>query len=515
VVFSLGREDMEKRSDFYKFIDINKHGCFFDYLSEYFDINLLEIINKLENQIDEKYGVSYELESYNHRYYGSVHATVFFSLFLCDLLSEKGVKTFQESLLNLRDENPNKKFAKLPEDEFAWDVIEGPNIFSTAISCYSLIISDSDRKDEIRQSLEWILKNQNEDIWPIIKNGEGNLFSTLYCYFALKSWMVRNPDNTEINSKIETSFNNVLTFIKDSTEKLIDYRDDQNKFSQSEIILILYLLKKLDGKAYKESGEYLKSILDKQLRKDECWYISDLSKYKTDAGRKNMYSYTPAFIPILLSLDWDVNDDLVIAFLSQIILDLQTEWDHYKNPVPWRSSDTYIQSFIVSLSIFALYRWFKAYLRKSVNPITEKISSGIKLQKDVFICYSKQNKEEYVAPLVEFLEANNISVWIDQGEILWGDYDIGKIQEGKNKSRFTIVCLSKEWLNGDFPRFEFEGGLFNQLSDKNKVILPLILNGKNLIFHTYPDIKNISYLEWGKGLPTILSSLRKVLDEQY
>ncbi len=505
---------MEKQSNYSILIDIDKHGCFFNYFSEYFDINLKEIIIKLVNQMDEKYGVNYELESLIHRFYSSVHATVFFTLFLCDFLTDKGVRIFQETLLNLCNENPNEKFNKLPEDEFAWDVIEGPNIFSTAISCYSLIISDSDRKDEIRKSLKWILKNQNEDIWPIIMNGEGNLFSTLYCYFALKSWRVRNPDDTEINSEIETSFNNVLTFIKYSANNLIENREDQNQLSQSEIILILFLLKKLDKKTYKESGDHLKSILDKQLRKDDCWYISDLSKYKTNAGRKNMYSYNPAFIPILLSLNWDPNDDLVIAFLSQIVLDLQTDWDHYDNPIPWRSSDTYIQSFIVSLSIFALYRWFQAYLRKSVNPITEKISSGIKLQKDVFICYTSQNKEEYVTPLVEFLESNNISVWIDQGEILWGDYIFRKIQEGKNKSRFTIVCLSKELLNRDFPLIEFEGNFINQLSDKNKVILPLILNGKDQIFSKYPDLKSISYLEWGAGLSTILSSLRKVLNDQ-
>jgi len=496
-----------------EFIDPRKNACFLDFFQNEFNICIEEFIEKIINCIDPDFGINYEIDSPFAKFYSSVHATVFFNLFLCNFLSEEGIRFFQDSLIILRDKNPNKRYEKEPSDVFAWDVIEGPNLFSTAISCYALIISNFSNLDYIKESIFWITENKNkEELWPVIQNSENNYFSTFYCYLALNSWRKNHSDDHACITRIESCFSEISIYINNIIKSIFDSSLEHNfNISISDFIILMFLSKNLSPQLFSEYNFKMKQFLETNLINNDFWYESTLSNYSGIGWRKEKVSYNPAFVPILLNLGWGTTDDVVLLFLSQIINDMRSNWNNYPRTIPWRSSDSLIQTFIVSLSIFSLYRWYESFLMESVKPIKDILSEGITLQRDVFICYASENKEEYILPLVKSLRENNISTWYDQGEIHWGDQIVSKIQNGMRKSKFAIICVSKDFVNKSFPSMELESLFMKQLDEQRKIILPLILNGEKEFFENYPMLKGISFIRWTEGINKIISSLKKLL----
>ena len=64
------------------------------------------------------------------------------------------------------------------------------------------------------------------------------------------------------------------------------------------------------------------------------------------------------------------------------------------------------------------------------------------MQYDVFICHASEDKKDFVRPLAELIQQQNIDVWYDEFSLSIGDSLTQKIDEGLAKAKFGIVVLS-------------------------------------------------------------------------
>ena len=123
-------------------------------IDDTFGIETRSLLQLLAKNCHKQYGFNYELGSKIEQYYSNVHATVLFNLYLSNLLNVRELKILQDSLFYLRDFNPHPMYKKTDEDKYAWDVIEGPSSFSTALACYSLLLTRDSRMAEIEKSIK-------------------------------------------------------------------------------------------------------------------------------------------------------------------------------------------------------------------------------------------------------------------------------------------------------------------------------------------------------------------------
>ncbi|MHC1611276.1 MAG: TIR domain-containing protein [Candidatus Methanospirareceae archaeon] len=484
-------------------------------IDDTFGIETRSLLQLLAKNCHKQYGFNYELGSKIEQYYSNVHATVLFNLHLSNLLNERELKILQDSLFYLRDFNPHPMYKKTDEDKYAWDVIEGPSSFSTALACYSLLLTRDSRMAEIEKSIKWLLQQRNnKEIWPTFKKGEPNNYvTTLYSIHALLLFTKLSP-NKVLRQEINLAFQEVKKFIENSFRRdghyyfVPKYRSDEPCLSNA--IVSLYLLKILGSNRFSEIYDGAKKMIEQIVLEDNDWYISILSDVRRANRIKTMYTYNPAYLLILLQLGWDVTDRIILKMLFWIVSDLKNFWIRKDIIYPWRSSDSVIQTFICGFSIQSVYTWVRRYLKASIGNI-EKNLDNIVSRKDIFLCHASEDKEEYAKPLYNELINNGISVWYDEGEILWGDSITDKIQEGIKLSRFAIICFSKNFLKKDWANSEFRNLYQRQQTEGRKIILPLILNSKEEVLERYPLIKDIAYEEWSKRIPYLVSQIKKIL----
>ena len=74
------------------------------------------------------------------------------------------------------------------------------------------------------------------------------------------------------------------------------------------------------------------------------------------------------------------------------------------------------------------------------------------LEQDLFISHASEDKPQYVYPLTKALSAHQVTFWLDEAEIRWGDSLVGKINEGLRETRFALLCLSHNFLKRRLAR---------------------------------------------------------------
>jgi len=91
---------------------------------------------------------------------------------------------------------------------------------------------------------------------------------------------------------------------------------------------------------------------------------------------------------------------------------------------------------------------------------------------DLFISHASEDKDGFVRPLVEALQAQGIRVWYDELTLTLGDSLRRRIDEGLVNSRYGIVVLSPAFFDKDWPQRELDGLVGLEVNGR-KVILPL------------------------------------------
>lgn len=106
--------------------------------------------------------------------------------------------------------------------------------------------------------------------------------------------------------------------------------------------------------------------------------------------------------------------------------------------------------------------------------------------KDFFICHASEDKKNYVYPISEGLNKNDIKTWIDEGEIDYGDNIILKIQEGINNSKFALIVISQIWLKKNWPLHELSNLLYREIRKGETKVIPLVIGDMNMVLDKLP-----------------------------
>jgi hypothetical protein len=91
---------------------------------------------------------------------------------------------------------------------------------------------------------------------------------------------------------------------------------------------------------------------------------------------------------------------------------------------------------------------------------------------DVFVSHASEDKEDFVKPFVDALQAKGLKVWYDAITLKVGDSLRASIDKGLLNSRYGIVVLSEAYIKKEWTVKELNG-LFAKEIEGKKVILPI------------------------------------------
>lgn len=105
------------------------------------------------------------------------------------------------------------------------------------------------------------------------------------------------------------------------------------------------------------------------------------------------------------------------------------------------------------------------------SPLTDiAVDRDISKQYDVFISHASEDKDIVVRPLAHALVAEGVKVWYDELEIKIGDSLRQKIDHGLANSRAGILVLSEDFFRKNWPKYELDGLVTNNVAGKQKLL---------------------------------------------
>ncbi|MGB8508227.1 MAG: toll/interleukin-1 receptor domain-containing protein [Pyrinomonadaceae bacterium] len=131
---------------------------------------------------------------------------------------------------------------------------------------------------------------------------------------------------------------------------------------------------------------------------------------------------------------------------------------------------------------------------------------------DYFISHASADNTQYVQPLAEALRARNVSYLLDNEDSLWGDSFPSKINEWFRKSRYTLLCLSHNFLQRHWTIAEMDTAFALQNKTGQKKFLPLILNSRDAVLDAFPLLTPLVYKEFDEGIDSIADTLATLVN---
>ena len=124
-----------------------------------------------------------------------------------------------------------------------------------------------------------------------------------------------------------------------------------------------------------------------------------------------------------------------------------------------------------------------------------------------FISHASEDKDDFVRPLAQALQARGLSVWFDEFTLTVGDSLRRSIDRGLAGSRFGVVIISPHFLNKEWPQKELDGLVAREF-DGAKVILPVWHNISAERIRTYsPTLADRLATRSSDGLHRVVNDL--------
>src|SRR5947209_9768056 len=112
---------------------------------------------------------------------------------------------------------------------------------------------------------------------------------------------------------------------------------------------------------------------------------------------------------------------------------------------------------------------------------------------DVFLSYNPEDKA-VVRPLATRLRDHGVLVWFDEWELKPGDDVAAGIEDGLERSRVLVLCLSKSALGSDWPELERQTFRFRDPLNKDRRFIPLRLDAAPL----HGSLTQFVCIDWRK-----------------
>ena len=110
---------------------------------------------------------------------------------------------------------------------------------------------------------------------------------------------------------------------------------------------------------------------------------------------------------------------------------------------------------------------------------------------DVFLSYSARNKQ-LVREIAERLKSDDVRVWFDEDQLSVGDNILFKIEEGLERSRVLVLCMSADAFGAEWPHLEAGTFRFRDPLNKNRRFIPLRLDDAPI----KGTLTQFAYINW-------------------
>ncbi|MDD4652917.1 MAG: toll/interleukin-1 receptor domain-containing protein [Methanothrix sp.] len=115
---------------------------------------------------------------------------------------------------------------------------------------------------------------------------------------------------------------------------------------------------------------------------------------------------------------------------------------------------------------------------------------------DVFICYSSKDKDS-VKKIVNDFKKRGITYWFAEESVQYGDYVAQKIENGLNRSKCIMPCLSNNFKKSNWAMAEYGAFLNYEIRENNfqQKVIPIVLDDlrEDYIPMLLRDKKRVSY----------------------
>jgi len=131
---------------------------------------------------------------------------------------------------------------------------------------------------------------------------------------------------------------------------------------------------------------------------------------------------------------------------------------------------------------------------------------------DVFLSYSSMDKA-VVRAVAERLRWDGLRVWLDDWELRPGDHFPSKIEEGLERSRVLVLCMSTAAFESDWARLESYTFRFRDPLNKERRFIPLRLDEAPV----KGSLGQFVYIDWGAGereYEKLLEACRPTVEEE-
>jgi hypothetical protein len=137
-------------------------------------------------------------------------------------------------------------------------------------------------------------------------------------------------------------------------------------------------------------------------------------------------------------------------------------------------------------------------IEKTELPFEEKLNWKMKnnFEYEVFICHSSQDKPFIVENIIPEFKRQGITYWFDAEQIKFGNPVTQKIEEGLQKSKYVMPCLSENLTQSSWTRGEYSAILNAEFSgNSERVTIPIKLDNceDNHIPLLLRDKKRVDY----------------------
>src|SRR6478736_1330807 len=112
---------------------------------------------------------------------------------------------------------------------------------------------------------------------------------------------------------------------------------------------------------------------------------------------------------------------------------------------------------------------------------------------DVFLSYSPGDRA-LVRPLAERLRKSGLRVWFDEWVITRGDDVLAKTEDGLQRSRVLVFCMSASAFASEWPALERQTFRFRDPLNKERRFIPLRMDDAK----PKGSLAQFAYIDWRK-----------------
>jgi hypothetical protein len=130
--------------------------------------------------------------------------------------------------------------------------------------------------------------------------------------------------------------------------------------------------------------------------------------------------------------------------------------------------------------------------------------------RNVFLSHVSEDKDALVRPFARALEAEGISYWLDEAELMWGDSLVSGLNNGLATSDYVVTFITANFLQRGWTKAELNSSLVAHVKGQKRV-MPIMVADMEAITAEYPMLGDIVSKKWTDGIPSLVRELQRVL----